>query len=200
MKDSESDRRKFLKSVGLGWAAMASLPSLSRGKPLLIRPASGPDTGGTTNWIFAAIENANFVNGIQFRVLLEGHGFITPSNSIGQGSYVEINNNTPVPHTILSSGTWKTTALDSASIIGTYGSLAAGKINMEINLVQDFPTAAVIPATLNLVCNIPAANLFTGEDEGYFLTISGSPSGTFAPPVVVGGTVFSTENEARNGS
>jgi hypothetical protein len=155
--------------------------------------------GNNTNWIVAAIELANTVNGIQYTMAFEGHGFVNPATALGQGSFVEFDNLSPVPHTILASGTWKVTGLTSTNVIGTYGSLAAGIIEMGIELVEDLPIPGVVVSgvTLQINCNIPAAGLFTGEDEGYVLTIPDSPSGSFMPPVVVGGTVFSTENESR---
>ncbi len=196
-------RREFLKKAGLGSVALASLPSRGLGRAPTSRARAGSqpsdDNGGTTNWIVAAIENALTVNGVQYRMLLEGHGSVASDGTLqGQGSFVEIDNGTPVPHTILASGTWLATSLTSINIIGTYGSLAAGTIDMVIELVEDLPAPGIVSGvTLNIVCNIPAAGLFTGQPEGYFLTIPGSPSGTFQPPVVVGGTVYSILDESR---
>ena len=82
------------------------------------------------------------------------------------------------------------------------GALAAGIIEMEIKLVEEFPVpGVVVPGVfLHITCNIPAAGLFNGtEEEGFELTIPDSPSGTFKPPVIVGGTVFSILNEKRGG-
>lgn len=193
MKGWEINRRRFLKDAGLGSVALASLPALGRAL------AADQGNANTTNWIFAAIELANTVNGIQYTVAMEGHGFVNLGTAVGQGSFVEFDNLSLVPHTILASGTWKVTGLTSANVIGTYGSLAAGIIALDIELVEDLPIPGVVVSgvTLQITCNIPAAALFTGEDEGYVLTIPDSPSGPFIPPVVVGGTVFSTENESR---
>ncbi len=193
-------RREFLKRASLGSLAMATLPGLTGmlAAPAKASPGRAP-SGGTTNWIFAAIENAQTVGGVAHRILLEGHGFVTPEEVVGQGSFVHIDNATPVPHTILASGTWKARSLTSANVIGTYGSLAAGIIEMQIDLVEDLPAPAVVSGvTLRLVCNIPAAGLFTGEDEGYVLTIPGSDFGSFTTPVVVGGTVYSILDESRD--
>ncbi len=123
-------RREFLKKAGLGSVALASLPSRGLGRAPTSRARAGSqpsdDNGGTTNWIVAAIENALTVNGVQYRMLLEGHGSVASDGTLqGQGSFVEIDNGTPVPHTILASGTWLATSLTSINIIGTYGSLAA---------------------------------------------------------------------------
>ena len=173
---------------------LASFPGLAQAS------AADKGNGNKTNWVVAAIELANTVNGIQYTMAFEGCGFVNPGMAVGQGSFVEFDNLSLVPKTILASGTWRATSLISTTLIGTYGSLAAGVIEMEIELVEDFPIPGVVVSgvVLHITCNIPAAGLFNGdEEEGFELTIPGSPSGTFVPPVIVGGTVFSTENESR---
>jgi len=189
------DRRKFLKNAGLGSVALASLSSLGHAL------AADKGSDNNTNWVVAAIEPGDTVNGIAYTMAFEGCGFVNPGTVVGQGSFVEFDNLSPVPHTILASGTWKATSLIHTDIIGTYGSLAAGIIEMEIKLVEDLPIPGVVVpgAILEIACNIPAAGLFTDEEEGFILTIPDSPSGTFMPPVIVGGTVFSILNEKRGG-
>ena len=183
------------KTALLAALVLASLPGLGH--------ASAPDkiSDNNTNWVVAAIEPAGTVNGIGYTVAFEGCGFVNPAMVVGQGSFVEFDNlSGVVPRTILASGTWKATRLISTTVIGTWGSLAAGIIEMEIELVEDFPIPGVVVpgAMLHITCNIPAAGLFNGdEEEGFELTIPNSPSGTFTPPVIVGGTVFSILNENR---
>ena len=196
MKNIKIDRRKFLKNAGLGSVALASLSGLSHAL------AADKGNGNKTNWVVAAIEPGNTVNGIAYTMAFEGCGFVNPGAAVGQGSFVEFDNLSLVPHTILASGTWKATSLISTTIIGTYGAFAAGIIEMEIELVEDLPIpGVVVPGVfLHITCNIPAAGLFNGdEEEGFELTIPDSPSGTFKPPVIVGGTVFSILNEHRAG-
>jgi hypothetical protein len=188
------DRRKFLKNAGLGSVALASLPALGHAM------AAPKGNRNNTNWVVAAIEPGNTVNGIAYTMAFEGCGFVNPGMAIGQGSFVEFDNLSLVPHTILASGTWKATNLISTNIIGTYGAFAAGIIEMEIELVEDLPVPGVcVPGVLlHITCNIPAAGLFNDdEEEGFELTVPDSPSGTFMPPVIVGGTVFSILNENR---
>jgi len=194
MKDSGFDRRKFLRNAGLGSAALASFANAG-----WTRAQAGGMT--KTHWNFAAIELGPLISGVQYAVGMEGHGFITADGEInGEGSFVEINAASPVPNTILASGTWLATSLTSTNFIGTYGPFEAGVIDMVIELVEDLPAPGVVTGvTLNLVCNIPAAGLFNpGLDEGYFLTLPGSPPLLFQPPVVVGGTTYSILNESRN--
>lgn len=197
MQDIKIGRRKFLKNAGIGSVALASLPGLGQ--------ALAANTGGgnNTNWVVAAIEPGDTVNGIGYTIAFEGCGFVNSAMVVGQGSFVEFDNlSGVVPRTILASGTWKATSLINTTIIGTWGSLAAGIIEMEIKLVEDLPIPGVVVpgALLHITCNIPAAGLFNGtEEEGFELTIPDSPSGTFKPPVIVGGTVFSILNEKRGG-
>jgi hypothetical protein len=197
MKSMKIDRRKFLKNAGLGSVALASLSGLGHAL------AADKGSDNNTNWVVAAIEPADTVNGIGYTIAFEGCGFVTPGMVVGQGSFVEFDNlSGVVPRTILASGTWKATSLISTTIIGTFGVLAAGIIEMEIKLVEEFPIpGVVVPGVfLHITCNIPAAGLFNGdEEEGFELTIPDSPSGTFRPPVIVGGTVFSILNEKRGG-
>jgi len=196
MKNMKIGRRKFLKNAGLGSVALAALPGL--GHVL----AADRGNGNITNWVVAAIEFGNTVNGIQYTMAFEGCGFVTPTTAVGQGSFTEFDNLSVVPHTILASGTWKATSLISTTIIGTYGAFAAGIIEMNIELVEDLPIPGVVvpDVFLHITCNIPAGGLFNDdEEEGFELTIPDSPSGTFMPPVLVGGTVFSILNENRGG-
>ena len=58
MKDINIDRRRFLKNAGLGSVALASLPGL--GNAL----AADKGSDNNTNWVVAAIEPADTVNGI----------------------------------------------------------------------------------------------------------------------------------------
>lgn len=193
------DRRKFLKNAGLGSVALASLPGLGHAL------AAGKGNGNFTNWVVAAIEPGDTVNGIGYTMAFEGCGFVNdgPGRVVGQGSFVEFDNlSTDLPKPILASGTWKAARLISTTIIGTYGSFAAGIIEMEIILFEDLPIPRVVVPNvfLHITCNIPAAGLFNGTElEGFELTIPDSPSGTFKPPVIVGGTVFSIFNETRGG-
>src|SRR6188508_3366119 len=102
MKNMMIDRRKFLKNAGLGSVALASLPGLGQ----VLAADKGSDNN--TNWVVAAIEPADTVNGIGYTMAFEGCGFVNPATVVGQGSFVEFDNlSGVVPRTILASGTWK---------------------------------------------------------------------------------------------
>ena len=124
---------------------------------------------------------------------MAGHGKITPGNVVGNGTFQHTIG--PPPIAIVSEGTWKAKSLVSFVPIGSFGVGVAGILNMTVNLVP--VTGPVIPATLEVVCNIPPAGLFTTKPEGYKLT---APFGTFAPlgPPPVGVTWFTNTVEPKN--
>jgi hypothetical protein len=61
--------------------------------------------------------------------------------------------------------------------IGSYGTQLAGIMVAKVDLLRQSPgPEVVIPATLTVVCNIPPAGIFTGEEEGFQLVINGGLS------------------------
>jgi len=81
--------------------------------------------------------------------------------------------------------------------VGTASVLAAGILDLEVELVREVPSPAVIPATLRINCNLPG--IPTGLAEGYWLSIPGTPfveggaGGVFEPlEPNVGITIFSS--------
>lgn len=54
------------------------------------------------------------------------------------------------------------------------------------------------PATVRVVCNIGAAGLSTGEEEGATLTIPGAPFGPFVPVANSALSIFTTGEEHRD--
>ena len=188
-------RREFLTKAGVGSLALASLPALGN---TLATPAS---VDRPTTFRFVSNSNAPTIEGVAHRMLMNGTGMVTPLQVVAAGSFVHINNAAalPTPKPILGSGTWKAKSLLAFELIGTYGSLAAGEVEMEIHLIRAFPSSAVIPATLRMVCNLAPAGLFTGEEEGFTLTIPGAPFGPFQPTTPPSGlTIFATSVEQRD--
>ena len=188
------NRREFLQKAGVASIALASLPELGHS---LATSASADDK--QTNFRFVSNSNAATIAGVAHRMLMNGTGKVTPSQVVAAGSFVHINNAPPVPKPILASGTWKAKSLVSFNLIGTYGSIAAGEIKMQIDLIVESPAPAIVPATLKVVCNLAPAGLFTGEEEGFTLTIPGAPFGPFEPTTPPSGlSVFTTGVEQRN--
>ncbi len=174
-------RRDFLKKAGVGSVAMASLASLAGTLSAPTRARAHSDATTVTNWIFAAFSGAAAIGSVAHRAAMEGHGFVKDSELEGVGSYTLFDNNSTVPKTIFSAGTWEAKSLNSLTLVGTWGAFEAGIVDIQINLIQIIPSSAKIAAQLVVPCNIPAGGLFTGQAEGFFLTIPGAPQGTYSP-------------------
>ena len=71
---------------------------------------------------------------------------------------------------------------------GQYGLFTAGVLMMDVELTRELPSRLVVPASLQIVCNIPFVPIMTGKPEGFSLTVDGlafHPSGmgiTLFPP------------------
>ena len=122
-------------------------------------------------------------------IIMAGDGRISPGNVVGNGSFQQ-----QVGGVVISEGTWKAKRLVSFSTIGSFGIGVAGVLNMTVNLVP--VTGPVIPATLEVVCNIPPAGLFTGKPEGYKLTIPGDVFVPLGTPVGI--TWFTSTVEPKD--
>ena len=179
------NRRRFFKNAGVGSAALASLPVLTH---TLATPARA-EHDNRLGFRFVCVSKAATVGGVDHRILMNGCGTFNGSEAEGGGSYDHFDNASAVPKTILGAGRWKAGRLLSFSLVGTYGEIAAGILEMEVKLLQEFPSRAVIPATLKVVCSIGAAGLDSGE-EGFTLTIPGAPFGPFEPFEVAPGFTF----------
>jgi hypothetical protein len=196
-------RRDFIKRVGIGSVAVAGLPTLV---DTLVTPASA--AGKVVGFRFVSNSRTATVGGVRHQALLNGDGRITPGQVVGGGSFNHIIDTSSVPKTIVASGTWKAKQLLFFGLVGSYGALAAGIVEMLIHLVPE--GGAPVEAFLELVCNLGPAGLFTGEEEGFVLSIPGTEfvlGGTFGPflpfvPVAGGPTsglsVFNLLNEQRN--
>jgi hypothetical protein len=109
---------------------------------------------------------------------------------------------------VVTSGTWKARQLINYKEIGTWGVIAAGIVELVIDMFQEIPSQTVIRgAKLKVVCNIAPAGLVnpSGETEGFALSLpgtdfsAGGKPGPFVPfffagaPVpFIGITIFST--------
>ncbi len=184
------DRRKFLEKAGLGSIALGSIPVLAG---TLARPVWAADQ---TNFRFLSVSQAKTIGGVQHRVNISGDGKVTPEEVVGGGSFNHFDNASTVPKTLLAFGTWKAKHLVSFHLIGTYGALAAGILEMEIHLI---PVGGLVtPATVRVACSIGAAGLDAGEAEGATLTIPGAPFGPFFPVANAALSIFTTGEEHRD--
>lgn len=195
---NQIDRRDLLKKAGLGSLALAGASTLGQllAAPAAAQPSNG---GGHLNFYFVAFSLADTIDGVSHRIAMEGDGIISPGHVVGGGAFVHHDAASPIPQTVLGTGSWRATRLISFEIVGTWGVAAAGILVMEIDLVPEGGKA--IPAHLEIYCNIGPAGIFTGQPEGYKLTVPGAPFGPFEPLVPpLGLTVFTTVNERRGAS
>ncbi len=119
---------------------------------------------------------------------VSGTGIVDGSQVSGGGSFFHFLFNVsaatgkpgPPPWQLVASGTWKAKRAISFKMIGTYGVIAAGVLEMEVDLLREVPSPAVIPAILKIICNLAPANLFNvGPDgsrlpEGFIGSIPGT--------------------------
>ena len=194
--DERINRKRFLRRAGLGSIALGAFPALAEAAPAAERTFGRP-----IFFHYYAFSKAAVVAGVAHAVAMSGGGKVTHNNVVASGSYVHFDFAAPVPKPVLSSGTWTAKRFLSLHLIGTWGDLAAGVLDIEIELHQDAPAAALIPATLEVVSNIGSANLFVpAKDIGFTLTIPGADYGAFksfgAFPLAQGLTVFSLGMES----
>ena len=186
-------RREFFKKAGAGSAALASLPGLAH---IAAKRAQADDhEGKQMGFRFVCVSQAGTLGDVVHRINMNGCGTFSGASVEGGGSYDHFDNAAPVPKTLLSAGNWKAVRVLSFNPIGTYGVLTAGILELDVKLLQQFPSLAVIPATLKIVCSIGAGGLDTGQLEGFTLTVPGAPFGPFqpillAPGVTQGITIF----------
>ncbi len=179
------DRREFLKKVGLGSLAAASLPAMANA---LARPVWAQ--GQARRFIFVAFSRAGIVEGVDHQVAAQGEGWFKPDTGEvdASGSFLHFNDASPVPKFVINTGKWRATKILSYSkVFGTYGHIAASVLELRVDLFPDLgPVRKIEGATLRLICNIGPAGVTTGEPEGYVLTVPGSGLPPFRPltPIV----------------
>lgn len=100
-----------------------------------------------------------------------GTGRIEGSDVEGSGTFNLWTTETN-PATLRAAGTWQAERLVSfRHDFGTFGTIVAGIAELDITLMRAVPSPAAIPARLRLICNIGAANISTGEAEGFVLRV-----------------------------
>jgi hypothetical protein len=167
------DRREFLKKAGVGSAAVAGLPAL---QTMLATPAWAVTTGG--NGFFFQVVSQSTTSAEQ--IIISGCGLIEGGSIEGGGSFTAFLPEGVPPFPITATGHWRAKKLLHFDTIGSYGQLVSGIA--ELKAVADVvaPFTARARVTLEIVCNIGAAGLSTGEEEGVVVTVPVEGL-TFAP-------------------
>ncbi len=183
-------RRTILKTAGLGSVAAAALPALL---PSLNALAKSPDNGHRI-FVFVSFSQAPLTSsGVLPRIGMDGAGTFDPEAGWvkGGGNFTLFNQAKPTPKPLIASGFWEPTAFVSYD---TKGLGSFGKIQPAIlTVLADFEGIGR-GLTLELICNVGAIPLLTGEDEGWKL-LDTPAYGSFVPlsPVVVGITHLSVQ-------
>lgn len=180
------DRREFLRKAGLGSVALASLPTLVN---TLATPAAAQ---GQRWYSFVVVNKGKTIGGVDHRIVLTGAGFFDAGAGTvdGGGNFLHFDTAPPgTPKPILGVGRWRPTKiLKYEKQIGSFGRIAAGALELSVDLLPDLgPLRRIEGATLRIVCNIGPAGLSTGEPEGVFLTIPGADFSPFVPQDPVAG-------------
>ncbi len=185
MEKSPINRRAFLKTAGVGAIALGSAPALAEAFAV---PALAD---GEATFHFAAISKGKTVGNVTHAANMSGFGRINGAHVVGGGYFQHYDLASAPPRTIFGAGAWKAKRLVSFTPVGTWGVITAGILVMDVHLVRQIPSRAVIPAKLKVVCNVGSGGFDTGQPEGFTLTVPGAAFSPFLPGVA-GITAFST--------
>jgi hypothetical protein len=157
---SKSSRREFLKKAGMGSATLAALPVLG---DLLATPALASSRVGFHL-------TAASLNGTE-RVIMAGNGQMTDAEATGGGTFVHFDVSSGAP-VVIATGVWKANRLNSFTTVGTpLGLATAGIAHMDIDLIP--ANNLRVAASLAIFCDLPGTGRFSGEEEGFVLTVNG---------------------------
>ncbi len=170
-------RRTILKAAGLGSAAAASLPALL---PSLSGLARSPDNGHRI-FVFVSFSQAPLMSsGVLPRIGMDGAGTFDPEAGWvkGGGNFVLFDQKHAQPKPLIASGFWQPTAFVSYD---TKGLPSYGTIQPAILTVLADVEGIGSGLTMEVICNVGAIPLLTGEDEGWKL-LDTPTYGSFVPP------------------
>src|SRR5216683_6106815 len=174
-------RRTILKAAGVGSIAAASVQALLPGLNAL---AQSPNNGHRI-FVFVSFSQAPLMSsGVLPRIGMDGAGTFDPEAGWvkGGGNFVLFDQAKPTPKPLIASGFWEPTGFVSYD---TKGLASFGKIQPAIlTVLADFEGIGS-GLTLELICNVGAVPLSTGEVEGWKL-LDTPAYGTFVPlsPIV----------------
>jgi hypothetical protein len=179
------DRRKFLKHAGMGTVVLAGAPRVG-GDGGVAR--NGGRRAGHRILLFCTGHRGQ--SGGLVSQWGCGHFDENKRHITGNGEFVHYDGrpSAPIPKPIKATGLWEPRRLLSFHAIGLFGTNNAGILVAGVVLFKQAPEPEqVIPARLTVVCNIPQAALFTGEDEGFQLVVDGLSFMPVKPTVGISG-------------
>lgn len=157
-------RRTILKAAGLGSVAAASLPALL---PNLNALPHRPDNRHRI-FTFVSFSQAATISGVLPRIVMQGAGTFDPDAGWvkGGGSFNLVDQAKPMPLPLIASGFWEATAFVSYD---TKGLASFGIIQPAILTLLADVDGIGSGLTMEVICNVGAVPLLTGEDEGWKL-------------------------------
>lgn len=174
MKD-QIRRRTLLKAAGLGSVAAASLPALL---PSLNALAQSPSNGHRV-YVFVSFSQAPATgSAVVPRIGMQGAGTFDPDAGWvkGGGSFVLFDQAHSMPKPLIASGFWEATNFVSYDTkgLGSFGTIQPAILTFLAD-VDGIGSGL----TMEVICNVGAIPLLTGEDEGWKLL--NTKYGTFVP-------------------
>ena len=177
----QTPRRNFLKAAGLGSIAAASLPALLPSLNAKVRSSNN----GHRIFTFVSFSQAPPTSTkVLPRIGMDGAGTFDPDAGWvkGGGNFNLFDQAKPSPKPLLAAGFWEATAFVSYDTkgLGFFGFIQPAILTV----LADFPGIGS-GLTLQLICNVGAVPLLTGEDEGWKL-LDTPAYGSFVPlsPVI----------------
>src|SRR5712692_4255940 len=166
MATNGQSRRDFLKKAALTGIGLATVPILLNTIPSV----AAEEEENTSGYHFVVVSRKSGTP--PDLVALEGNGGVTPSEATGGGAFTHFVPTGSPPFPIKAAGTWRPKKVNDFHLIGTYGTLAAGVLDMQVSLHREIPSRAVIPAHMKVVCNLGPAGLKNDAlDEGVYLDV-----------------------------
>lgn len=167
------DRRDFLKASGAGAIGLAALPMLEN----VIAPRSVAAIGHlrTSTFTFVAVSKANTLDKVAHTVVMSGYGSFSPSGVEGGGGIGHFDFAPPAPKPVVAAGTWTAKRMVNYAPYGVAGPFAAGILDLDAEANITVPSPSVVPFKLRIVCNLGPAAILTGQPEGFFISIPGTP-------------------------
>lgn len=176
------NRREFMRKVGAGSIALASMPALL---DMLKQPALAQAERGA---LFLCVNAAGPAAPGRHMIAMGGFVRFDPSRGPGSpvtggGSFFHWTTSATAPtltapFPLVASGNWKGRLLTSYKEVATYGGGAAGVGEYVIDIQRLRPSPALIRgAVLTIYCTLGPAGVteaLTGGAEGYTLSIPGT--------------------------
>ncbi len=185
------NRRRFLKTAGLGSMALAASQGLGH---LLATPVMA-DGDKRTGFQFVSMSDGGVdADGVHHRIFMTGAGKFNDRQAVGGGFFSHLNAAAAsVADELLASGAWKAGRVLSFTPTddprNPYGFNLSAVLELSARLFPEGGPHGGIPAVLTVVCNIPTVEgpIFTGFPEGFFLDID---DGVSFAPISFPGTSF----------